>query len=87
MGELERKLVDNWDERRVRERPRVGGELRVSTHRNARFGVFEGAAYEHNYDVVLDGRFVIEEAARNADGELPEIVVIENWYEEFRDRD
>ena len=42
-----------------------------------------------NYDVSADGRFVMVGSAESegADGEQPPIQVIENWYEEFRDRE
>ncbi len=41
------------------------------------------------YDVSADGRFVMVEPDRSesADEEPPAIQVIENWYEEFRDRE
>lgn len=46
-------------------------------------GVFRGIG--QNYDVTADGqRFVVVEGARSADPR--EIQVVQNWYEEFRER-
>ncbi len=39
------------------------------------------------YDVSADGRFVLMDSAESADAEPPSIHVVENWYEEFRDRE
>jgi hypothetical protein len=42
-----------------------------------------------SYDVSADGRFVLVDSAEieSADEEPPSIQVIENWHEEFRDRE
>lgn len=40
-----------------------------------------------SYDVAADGRFVLTERMEDADPELPVVRVVQNWYEEFRDRD
>ncbi len=39
------------------------------------------------YDVAADGRFVLTDSVEGADRELPRIRVVQNWYEEFRDRE
>ena len=39
------------------------------------------------YDVAADGRFVMRDFVERVDPELPVIRVVQNWYEEFRDRD
>ena len=38
------------------------------------------------YDVSADGRFVLVDSAESSDV-TPSIQVVENWYEEFRDRE
>ena len=40
-----------------------------------------------SYDVSADGRFVLVDSADSAEAEPPSIHVVENWYEEFRDRE
>ena len=40
-----------------------------------------------NYDVSPDGRFVMTEPADTENQEQPKIRVVQNWYEEFRDRE
>ena len=44
---------------------------------------------DQRYDVSADGRFVLEDwvESDSADEEPPTMQVIENWYEEFRDRE
>ena len=39
------------------------------------------------YDVLTDGRFVFLDSVESAEAEPPSIHVVENWYEEFRDRE
>ena len=39
------------------------------------------------YDVLTDGRFVLLDSVESAEAEPPSIHVVENWYEEFRDRE
>ena len=39
------------------------------------------------YDVSADGRFVLAGSVENAEAEPPSIHVVENWFEEFRDRE
>jgi len=39
------------------------------------------------YDVSTDGRFVMADSVEGAEATPPSIHVVENWYEEFRDRD
>ena len=46
-------------------------------------GVFAGRG--HNYDVTTDGqRFVVAEQVEGGDSTIH---VVQNWYEEFRDRE
>ncbi len=40
-----------------------------------------------SYDVAADGRFVLRDFVEEVEPELPVIRVVQNWYEEFRDRD
>ncbi len=41
-----------------------------------------------NYDISPDGeRFIVTGVQSEDSGELPKIRVVENWYEEFRDRE
>ena len=46
-----------------------------------------GAFMPVSYDVSADGRFVLEEDAESEEAKPPSIHVVENWYEEFRDRE
>ncbi len=46
-----------------------------------------GSPHEVSYDVSADGRFVLTGSAESAEAEPPSIHVVENWYEEFRERD
>ena len=39
------------------------------------------------YDVSGDGRFVLVDTAESEEAKPPSIHVVENWHEEFRDRD
>jgi Tol biopolymer transport system component len=51
-------------------------------------GLVGASAASHvTYDVAADGRFVLKEFVEDAEPELPVIRVVQNWYEEFRERD
>ncbi len=39
-----------------------------------------------SYDVSADGRFVLVDTVESEEAKPPSIHVVENWYEEFRDR-
>ncbi len=44
--------------------------------------------FKQRYDVSADGqRFVLREAVEGEIGKPPAIRVVQNWYEEFRDRE
>ena len=46
-----------------------------------------GNANQVMYDVAADGqRFVLMEAVESEQSNTPSIHVVQNWYEEFRDR-
>ena len=46
------------------------------------------AATGHSYDVPRDGqRFVLAETVVSEEGKAPSIHVVQNWFEEFRDRE
>ena len=40
-----------------------------------------------SYDVSADGRFVLVDDAESEEAKPPSIHVVQNWYEEFRDRE
>jgi len=44
-------------------------------------------SYQVSYDISADGRFVLVDSVESAEAEPPSIHVVENWYEEFRDRE
>ena len=46
-----------------------------------------GIINEVAYDVSADGRFVLTDSVERTEAERPSIRIIENWYEEFRDRE
>jgi len=46
-----------------------------------------GNSNQVTYDVAADGRFVLADSVDSADAMPPSIHVVENWYEEFRDRE
>ncbi len=61
----------------------VGSATRLFAHS----GLIQGG-HQGNYDVSADGqRFILAETVgEGADGPKPSIRVVQNWYEEFGDR-
>ena len=50
--------------------------------------LFEDSGFTLGYDVSADGqRFLAVAPVESADALPPEIRVVQNWYEEFRDRE
>ena len=48
----------------------------------------EGRTTRQQYDVSRDGnRFLLVERVRGGAGQTRAVHIVENWYEEFRDRD